>query len=160
MAKFWRAALAVAGLGAIGAFVFWSLYSKWVSLGIFSNLSSEQTFILMLVFLGLTFLALIAALITYANLQKGGSNLEINAGTYSIPPNWTFKTSAEKLAGRRIVEFVGFYQRELLAPVQAKEFEASTDIAALAQLRLLTNGKVRPYTTQVDLQGKIVLRIS
>lgn len=160
MEKFWRAALAVAGLGAVGAFVFWSLYSKWISLGIFSNLSSEQTFVLMLVFLSLTFLALIAALITYAKLQKSGSGPDINAGMYSIPRNWTFKASAEKIAGRRIVEFVGFHDRELSALIQEKEFEAPTDIAALIQLRFLANGKIRPYMAQVDSHGKVVLRVS
>lgn len=160
MEKFWRAALAVAGLGAVGAFVFWSLYSQWIKLGIFGNLTSSQTFYLMLAFLVLTFFALIAALVTYSKLQRTDGTPAINAATYSIPANWTFKASAEKIAGRRIVEFVGFKNEELSAPMQGKEFEASTDIAALSQLRLLANGRVRLYTVQQDHQGKIVLRIS
>jgi hypothetical protein len=55
MEKFWKAALAVGGIAAIGAFVFWSLYRQWLSLPIFSQLSQEQTFAVMKIFLWLTF---------------------------------------------------------------------------------------------------------
>lgn len=65
MEKFWKAAIAVSGLGAVGAFLFWSLYKNWLTLPIFAGLTPDQTFIVMLVFLGLTFLALLAVLLTY-----------------------------------------------------------------------------------------------
>ena len=53
--KIWKLALTVGGLASVGAFVFWSLYKEWLSLPIFSALTSEQTYQLMLVFLWLTF---------------------------------------------------------------------------------------------------------
>jgi hypothetical protein len=57
--KFWKLALTVGGLASVGAFVFWSLYSDWLSLPIFSELTSEQTYQLMLLFLWLTFASLV-----------------------------------------------------------------------------------------------------
>lgn len=66
MEQFWQAALAIAGLGAIGSFVFLSLYRGWLHLGIFAQLTKGQTFTLMCLFLILTFLALLAILATYA----------------------------------------------------------------------------------------------
>lgn len=65
MENFWKAALGVGGLGTVGAFVFYGLYKKWLDLKIFSALTSDQTFIIMLVFLGLTFLALLFILVVY-----------------------------------------------------------------------------------------------
>ncbi|WP_222832718.1 hypothetical protein [Pseudomonas sp. SC3(2021)] len=61
MERLWKAAFTVGGVAAIGAFVFWSLYKEWLSLPIFSQITAEQTFVVMLVFLGLTFLSLLAA---------------------------------------------------------------------------------------------------
>jgi len=76
MERLWKAAFAVSGIAAIGAFVFWSLYQKWLSLpGVFSQLTSEQTFIVMLVFLVLTFLALIAAFILHATKRKESDDI-------------------------------------------------------------------------------------
>lgn len=57
--KFWKLALTVGGLASVGAFVFWSLYKDWLTLQIFSELTSEQTYQLMLLFLWLTFGALV-----------------------------------------------------------------------------------------------------
>jgi len=70
MEKLWKAAFAVGGVAAIGAFVFWSLYKQWLSLDIFSQLTPTHTFILMLVFLGLTFLALLAAFALHATKRN------------------------------------------------------------------------------------------
>jgi hypothetical protein len=65
MGRFWNAALAICGLSAVAAFVFWSLYTNWLKLPIFARLDQSQTFVLMLVFLSLTFVALVAMLYTY-----------------------------------------------------------------------------------------------
>ena len=76
MERFWRAALGVGGIAAIGAFVFWSLYKQWLSLpGIFAQLTSGQTFVLMLVFLVLTFAALIAAFLLHARVGTEGDDV-------------------------------------------------------------------------------------
>jgi hypothetical protein len=73
MNAFWKAALAVGGIAAIGAFVFWSLYKDWLALPIFSKMSPEQTFAIMKIFLGLTFSALLLMVITYLISKKGNT---------------------------------------------------------------------------------------
>lgn len=65
MDKFWKAALGVGGLGTVGAFVFWSLYKEWLTLGIFSTMTAEHTFFIMIIFLVLVFLSLIVLVIAY-----------------------------------------------------------------------------------------------
>lgn len=73
MERLWKAAFAVGGVAATGAFVFWSLYKQWLALPIFERLSQQQTFIVMLVFLALTFFALIAAFVLHA---RGKSEMD------------------------------------------------------------------------------------
>jgi hypothetical protein len=70
MELFWKSAVALCGLGGIGAFVFWSLYKDWIQLPIFSTIPPKHTFVLMLVFLVLTFLSLISILITYVVMRS------------------------------------------------------------------------------------------
>jgi hypothetical protein len=79
MEKFWRAALGVAGIGAVGAFVLWSLYRDWLKLPLFSRMTSDQTFVLMLVFLALTFVSLIAMLLVHLrskSIDAGANKVE------------------------------------------------------------------------------------
>jgi len=66
MEKFWKAAVGVGGIASVGAFVFWSLYKDWLKLPVFSQMTSDQTFLLMIIFLALTFLSLTAMLVVYA----------------------------------------------------------------------------------------------
>jgi len=70
MRGFWPAALTVGGLGAVGAFVFWSLYKNWLSLPIFERLTSDQTFYLMVGFLILTFASLVSILFAYVETKR------------------------------------------------------------------------------------------
>jgi len=63
--NFFKAALGVGGLGTVGAAVFFGLYKDWLALGIFSKLTADQTFIIMLVFLWLVFLSLVVLVIAY-----------------------------------------------------------------------------------------------
>jgi hypothetical protein len=70
MEHFWEVALSVGGVGAIGAFVFWSLYKGWLKLGIFQTLSSAQTFRLMILFLVLTFIFASIALVGFLLRNK------------------------------------------------------------------------------------------
>jgi hypothetical protein len=67
--QFFKAALGIGGLGTVGAAVFYGLYKDWLALDIFSKLSADQTFIIMLVFLGLVFLSLVVLVIAY--ISKG-----------------------------------------------------------------------------------------
>jgi hypothetical protein len=63
--KLWKAAFAICGLSGVAAFVFWSLYKQWLTLSIFTRVNQNQTFVLMLTFLSLTFVALIVMLFAY-----------------------------------------------------------------------------------------------
>lgn len=66
MEKFWELSLAIGGISAIGAFIFYSLYKKWLSLDIFSKMTQKQTFEIMKFFLSLTFAALFFFISLYA----------------------------------------------------------------------------------------------
>ena len=74
MRTFWRIAAASSGLAAVGAFVFLSLFKSWLGLGIFAPLSETHTFLLMLAFLTLAWLALVAMLATYVILRRRNGN--------------------------------------------------------------------------------------
>jgi hypothetical protein len=84
MDKFWQIAVSICGFGAVGAFVFWSLYNQWLRLSIFGKLTSTQTFIVMLTFLGLTFFSLISMLVVYVikpSSLSNGQNTSSGGGT-------------------------------------------------------------------------------
>ena len=70
MERFWKAALSVAGIGAIGLFVIWSLYNKWLTLPIFPQLTQEEAFQLLRYFLFLTFAAGIASIAAFVYVNK------------------------------------------------------------------------------------------
>ena len=74
VAQLWKPALAVGGVAAIGAFVFWSLYKDWLKLDIFSRMSADQTFHIMIVFLLLVFIAAITLVISWVYLKKKASH--------------------------------------------------------------------------------------
>ncbi len=91
MEKFFKAALGIGGLGTVGAAVFWSLYKEWITLDIFSQLSADQTFVIMILFLILIFMALIALVI--AHIFK---NVVINKATASNGSISVINTSGDK----------------------------------------------------------------
>lgn len=70
MEEIWKIAITIGGLGAIGAFVFLSLYKDWLKLQIFSKLTKKQTYNLMRIFLFLVFISLIAFLIAYFKVES------------------------------------------------------------------------------------------
>lgn len=63
--ELWKAAFAVAGLGAVAAFVIWSLYKQWLQLPIFQTLTKHHQYQLFRLFLILTFLFAIAGLVAF-----------------------------------------------------------------------------------------------
>ena len=77
-----KAALAVGGIAAIGAAVFYGLYKQWLTLDIFAKLSADQTFILMIVFLILVFLIAIGFLIAF--VLKTSSINHAKASNHSV----------------------------------------------------------------------------
>lgn len=86
--RFWRTAIAVCGLGAVGAFVFWSLYKNWLSLPIFERLSQDQTFIIMITFLVLTFSALIFLGFLYLKNGSQPSTVTVNDHAFRLHDAW------------------------------------------------------------------------
>ena len=69
MEDLWKVALGVAGLGALACFVFWSLYRQWLKLPIWTQMTRRHQFIVIIVFLGLTFSFAVLALGVYAYQQ-------------------------------------------------------------------------------------------
>src|SRR5215470_1378465 len=110
MERFWKAAVGIGGVAAIGAFVFWSLYRDWLRLPLFSQISPHQTFQLMLIFLSLTFLSLVGMLIVYVwtkhleAKRNGGSQMRSSVDLVSNSLEGTNQRYEETLEGgtRRI----------------------------------------------------------
>jgi hypothetical protein len=48
MDQFWKDALKVGGIGAVGLYVLWSIYSQMLSLPVFSKLGQSLTFLLLM----------------------------------------------------------------------------------------------------------------
>ena len=74
MTEFWKIALSISGAGGVAAFVLWSLYKQWLSLPIFQTLTKKQQFSLFRLFLILTFLFGITALIVFSLQNTGNGN--------------------------------------------------------------------------------------
>lgn len=72
MNQFWQVAISLAGLGGVASFVIWSLYREWLRLPIFQQLTKKHQFTLFMAFMILTFLFALAALVTYAVVQRQG----------------------------------------------------------------------------------------
>ena len=70
MESFWRRAVVACGLGAVGSFVFFSLYKRWLELPVFSRMNSTQTFIAFICFLAFTLIALITIVIAHVKTHK------------------------------------------------------------------------------------------
>lgn len=89
MERFWKVALGIAGIGAIGFFVFWSLYKQWLTLPIFPTLTQEQAFELLRYFLFLTFAALALAVVAYVVTHRpalaGISYVPVKTPELSLP---------------------------------------------------------------------------
>lgn len=88
MEKFWKAALAVGGVSAIGAFVFWSLYKDWLALPIFSKMSPEQTFEIMKIFLYLAFAALVLFVFAYVRGSGLRKQNESKEHVFNLHESW------------------------------------------------------------------------
>jgi hypothetical protein len=55
MESLWQIAVSVAGIGAVGCLVFYSLYRDWLRLRALATLTRRQRFVLFIIFLVLTF---------------------------------------------------------------------------------------------------------
>ena len=68
--ELWKVALGIAGLGAIGAAVFFFLYKQWLTLPIFQRMTKDQQYKLFKLFLILTFVFAIFTLVIYAYTKR------------------------------------------------------------------------------------------
>ena len=87
MEKLWQIAISIGGLAAISAFVLWSLYKDWLELPIFSKLSSNHTFILMLLFISLTFISSLVMLIIYIRTNSSSIDSTDKNIISNFPPD-------------------------------------------------------------------------
>ena len=86
MERLWKAAIGVAGIGAVAFFVFYSLNARWLTLPIFPELTQTHAYELMRLFLLLTFAALIAGLIAW--LRARGSHESEESALYRLEQAW------------------------------------------------------------------------
>ena len=84
--KFWIAALSVGGIGTVGVYAFLNLYREWLKLHIFVALSATQTFILMIIFLVLVFLALVCCVYAYMKKPTAGNS---SGQAIDLDARWT-----------------------------------------------------------------------
>ena len=142
MEKFWKIALGVAGLGAIASFVIWSIYSDVIRLPIFSKLTKDQTFTLLVIVIIFTFLFTLTAMIIYFLLEKNKPKTTPNPKVYlSVPENWTFEQAARAIAkySRSLINFEGFSKVELSEILKPGDITAYSVEDALKQLAYLSN---------------------
>ena len=89
MERFWKAALGVAGIGAIGLFVMWSLYKQWLKLPIFPVLSQDEAFQLFRIFLicifVTTMLGIVAFVITRRQIKASSGDIPRHTSNLRLP---------------------------------------------------------------------------
>ena len=101
MEELWKVAVGIAGIGTVGAFVFWSLYKDWLKLPALKNrLTKHQIFILFLVFLVLTFLFGIASLAAYVMAQ----GLSTDGPAVVIGPVTQYQGAVDKETLKKILD--------------------------------------------------------
>ncbi|MBT3059775.1 MAG: hypothetical protein KME44_13245 [Candidatus Thiodiazotropha sp. (ex Lucina pensylvanica)] len=154
--KFWKPALAIGGVAAIGAFVFYSLYKQWLTLDIFSQLTPDHTFIIMIVFLVLVFIVAFTMLILWF-LDKGRpKEQEIEEGmSFSIPENCSFEQAVRALASEdgSVVEFEGFTKAVLGITLNVQTIKATTTLRAIELLSSVAVSSIPKYRVS-KLDGK------
>jgi hypothetical protein len=155
MERFWKAALGVGGIAAIGAFVFWSLYSKWLALpSVFAQLTPQQTFIIMLVFLGLTFGALLSAFVLHAKTNEDSDDVlplyeRLRTGLSSPAEN---VAQIERIANSHDSRKVKYLREAAALPdISFMEVDAITQaLDDLGKRKLVKNLKVRVMEREVQ----------
>jgi len=70
MDALWKIALTVGGGSAVGAILFWALFSKVVEASFLSAMTSDQTFWTMIVFMALTFFSLVTFVLAFRKRSR------------------------------------------------------------------------------------------
>lgn len=150
MEKFWKAALAVGGVAAIGAFVFWSLYKQWLALPIFSTLSANQTFAVMLVFLFLTFLALAGFLFAYIRGGKTSAQTGTTDHAFALHESWN---------GVNEVDCKTLVGPDVVKASRAMSITATSWLSGLVDKEIIIRNHLDDYETlytELTACGKVV----
>jgi hypothetical protein len=155
---FWNAALGVAGLAAVGLFVFYMLYKQILGLGILIGLSQIQSFVVILLLAVLIFFVAIYAIrIWYLNnrsvdaQQNALSDIHrrdtVTGIEIEIPQNCSFRLAATALArtDKATIKFTGFTDAELNTLLLPQAISTSTIKIALERFGDITRSPVRPY---------------
>ena len=149
--KFWKPALAIGGVSSIGAFIFYSLNKQWLTLPIFSKLTANQTFIIMLVFLSFVFLVTTFMLIAWFFDKKNSVLIPANPSiTFEIPEFCTFEKAANALVGEdnSVIEFIGFNSEILEIQLRPRTLKANTTLRALELLKSLGQSAIPNYRVE------------
>lgn len=161
MEKFWKAALAAGGVCAIGAFVFLSIYKEWLTLDIFGTLTSNQTFIIMSLFLVLVFLLAIATLIAWIIDRRSQKPPKSGSVSFTIPDNCSFRQAARALAkeAKATIIFSNIPDNNLDSILKNQPLSASTTKRVLELLGGLSNQDFPKYEVTF-FDGKYVITAS
>jgi hypothetical protein len=73
----WKIAVGVAGLGAVAALFLWAVYAKWLDVAgtTFAKLNQKQTYNLFRLFLILSFVFALLALVAYVVAESRKANV-------------------------------------------------------------------------------------
>jgi len=156
--KFWKTALAIGGVASTGAFVFYSLNKQWLSLDIFSRLTPNQTFLIMLVFLLFVFLIAVFMLIAWVIDKKRNTPKSNPCIIYSIPDGCSFRQVVSILAAedKSVIEFRGFRKKELDVKLSSKTIEASSTLRAIELIQSLAKSFFPAYSV-IKIDGKYII---
>jgi len=155
---FWNAALGVAGLAAVGLFVFYMLYKQILGLGILIGLNQNQSFIVVLLLAVLIFFVAIYAIrIWYLNNRSEAGQKSplpdiqrrdtVTGIEIEIPQNCTFRKASTALAktDKATIKFSGFTETELNTLLIAQTLSTNTIKIALERFEDITGTPLRPY---------------
>lgn len=149
--KFWKPALAIGGVSSVGAFIFYSLNKQWLTLPIFSKLTPNQTFIIMLVFLSFIFLVTTFMLIAWFYDKKNSVLTPTSPSiTFTIPEPCTFEQAANALTSEdnSVIEFIGFNSEILKIQLRPRTLKANTTLRALELLKPLGQSDIPNYRVE------------
>lgn len=160
--RFWKPALGVGGVAAIGAFVFYSIYSKWLELDIFDKLNSEQTYTIMLLFLVLVFAIALSMVVAWL-IDKSRHNTTTvnNSVTYSIPESCSFEQAVRAIVAEdsSVVEFKGFSNETLRVSLKSQTINAKSALRAIELLKNVSESNIPKYSVQKK-DGKYLVSVT
>lgn len=135
MDKFWQLALGVAGLAAIGTFAFYALYKDWLQLKALATLSQERRYKLFCLFLCLTFLIAISAMVFWYLDRRG----DTTASSHSQAEAIKLLNQRYSDGNKKMQEVINSSSNKVAAQKLADEYsnKASRVVQALAETNMI-----------------------